>query len=211
MIDGILPVDKPRGISSARAVAKLKSAFAAKKAGHGGTLDPLADGLLVVLFGQATGFSRFCLGADKTYRAKVCFGAQTETDDSEGAVIFSSIPPPDLAQRVRKLLPDFIGEISQTAPQYSALKHRGEPLYKKARRGEKAIAKTRILQVADIKMVEDIAGVSECVLSFDIRAQSGFYVRAFARDIGAKIGCGAHLAALTRLASGVFSLSDAAP
>ena len=218
MIDGILLVDKPRDISSARAVAKLKKKYAANKAGHGGALDPLADGLLVVLFGVATGFARFCLGADKTYLAKVRFGAQTETDDSEGAIMFSSSPPPDLARHVRALLPQFIGEIKQTAPQYSALKDKGEALYKKARRGESTITKTRTLQVADIKITEsdnadntDNADNAECVLSFHIRAQSGFYVRAFARDIGLMIGCGAHLASLTRTASGVFSLSDAAP
>lgn len=210
MIDGILPVNKPRGISSARAVAKLKSIYGAKKAGHGGALDPLADGLLVVLFGAATGFARFSLGADKTYRAAVKFGMQTETDDSEGAAVFASSPPPDLAERVRELLPHFVGRISQTAPQYSALKHKGEPLYKKARRGESVAAKTRELQVESISIAE-VINKGEGIITFDIRAQSGFYVRAFARDIGKMVGCGAHLWSLTRTASGVFSLSDAAP
>ena len=210
MNDGIMLVNKPRGISSARAVAQLKRQYAARKVGHGGALDPLADGLLVVLFGQATGFARFCLGADKTYRAQVRLGMQTTTDDSEGEVIFSAKPPPDVANRVRELLPGFIGTISQTAPQYSALKHRGEPLYKRARRGESATAKIRTLRVVNITM-ENADEASGDILSFNICAQSGFYVRAFARDIGELLGCGGHLASLTRTASGAFSLADATP
>ena len=215
MNDGIVLVDKPRGVSSSRAASIVKRVYGANKAGHGGALDPLADGLLVVMLGQATSFARFALGAQKSYLAKVQFGAQTETDDSEGKVVFQCAPPPGLRERAQALLPEFCGEIMQTAPQYSALKHNGSPLYKLARKGEHAPNKTRNIRVDEITVAEpqtnNGGGGEENVLYFNIRAHSGFYVRAFARDIGTMLKCGAHLSALTRTSSGAFLLSNATP
>ncbi len=218
-IDGVLPLVKPRGISSAKAAAQIKKMFGARKAGHGGALDPLADGLLIVLLGEATAFAQFVLGAEKTYTATVAFGAQTETDDSEGNIVFAAPPPADLRERARGLLPQFTGDIMQTAPRFSALKEKGEPAYKRARKGLSVSEKTRKLYVREITVTNadaddgnggDSAAVPLQKMEFRICAQSGFYVRAFARDLGKAIGCGAHLSSLTRTASGSFTMEKAA-
>ena len=201
---GILPLHKESGISSARALAVAKRQLEIGKAGHGGTLDPLASGLLLLLFGEATRYAAYLLGGDKTYRATIQFGSWSDTDDAAGVLRPGSAPPPpQLGERVTALLPQFRGEIVQTAPAYSALKHQGKPLYAYARRGENAPAKTRRVRIHALTL----QSAESTRVTLAIRCGSGTYIRALARDMGEALGCGAHLAALCRTHCGGFSLA----
>ena len=203
VLDGVFALNKARGETSAKAAAAVRKLLGAKKAGHGGALDPLADGLVVVLLGAATPLARFALGGGKTYRAVVRFGFATTTDDAEGDPL-GAPQAPDLS-RLPEFLPDFVGEFQQDAPRHSALKHQGRPLYYYARRGLDAPVKRRTARVFSLKLLE--CGADSAAL--EIRCASGFYVRSLARDLGEKIGCGAHLSALTRTESGGLRLEDA--
>lgn len=205
MRDGILLLNKPTGLSSAKAVAIAKHLLATKKAGHGGTLDPMARGLLLMLSGRATAFARFVLGGKKEYAALIRFGEQTDTDDGEGNIVYRAAVPPNLAESLSLALPAFIGEKEQTAPAHSALKHAGKPLYYYARRGLPAPLKKRTTTVHHLSVIR--AGKKTAKLK--IVCGGGFYVRSLARDLGEQLGCGAHLHALKRRAVGHFDLSDA--
>ena len=201
---GILLFNKESGPTSASALTLAKKYLQIKKAGHGGTLDPLASGLLVFLFGEATRYASHLLAGDKRYLATFTFGCTSTTDDADGALT-PVAPPPDIGKRLMALLPQFCGNILQTAPAYSALKHCGRPLYTYARRGETAPAKTRRVRIDALKLIN--AGGSSATL--DIKCGSGVYIRALARDLGAALGCGAYLSALQRTACGRFNLADA--
>ena len=203
-VAGVFALNKARGETSAKAAAAARKMLGAKKAGHGGALDPLADGLVVVLLGAATSLARFALGGNKTYRAVVRFGFATDTDDAEGRPLAPE-QKPDLA-RLAEFLPDFTGEFQQDAPRHSALKHQGRPLYYYARRGLEAPVKRRTARVFSLELLGLGADSAELL----IRCASGFYVRSLARDLGEKMKCGAHLAALTRTESGGMQLSGAA-
>ena len=203
-VAGVFALNKARGETSAKAAAAARKMLGAKKAGHGGALDPLADGLVVVLLGAATSLARFALGGNKTYRAVVRFGFATDTDDAEGRPLAPE-QKPDLA-RLAEFLPDFTGEFQQDAPRHSALKHQGRPLYYYARRGLEAPVKRRTARVFSLELL----GVGADSAELLIRCASGFYVRSLARDLGEKMKCGAHLAALTRTESGGMQLSGAA-
>ena len=200
---GVFALNKARGETSAKAAAAARKMLAAKKAGHGGALDPLADGLVVVLLGFATSLARFALGGEKTYRAVVRFGFATSTDDAEGEQLS---PPrtPDLSA-LPEILPDFIGEYQQDAPRHSALKHHGRPLYYYARRGLDAPVKRRTARVFALDLLKSGDDFAE----LQIRCASGFYVRSLARDLGERLQCGGHLSALTRMRSGGLSLENA--
>jgi tRNA pseudouridine55 synthase len=207
---GILVLDKDAGDekknTSAKAAAAAKKLYHANRAGHGGALDPLASGVLAVFFNEATAFSQYALGGDKAYRAKVRFGIATDSDDAQGNIIAAQKkPPPDLAAKLALLLPEFTGEIQQAAPAYSALKHRGKPLYYYARRGEPAPPKIRRVRIDEI----NIAAVSNGDADLEIVCGGGVYIRALARDLGMRLGCGAHLAALRRTRSGNFFIHKA--
>lgn len=204
-IDGILPLDKPVGITSAKAASLAQRALAAAKAGHGGTLDPAAEGLLLVMLGEATKFARYLLGADKTYFARLTFGYLSDTDDGEGQLTRGAPPPADLAAAVADILPDFIGETTQIAPAFSAIKHNGRRLYDYARKGETAPPQLRKIRINNIAL-QDAAGDE---VSLHIRCGGGVYIRALARDIGARLGCGCYLSALRRLQIGEFDIKDA--
>jgi tRNA pseudouridine55 synthase len=203
-ISGVILLDKPLGFSSNQALQKIKYLLQAEKAGHTGSLDPLASGLLPLCFGEATKFSHYLLDADKSYRALVQLGATTTTGDAEGEVLVSR--PVDVTEaQIKKVLNDFIGDIKQTPPMYSALKHQGKALYEYARDGvdiERAARDVTIYQI-------DFHGFHNHQLDITVACSKGTYIRTLAEDIGAALGCGAHLAGLRRLTAGHFKLEDA--
>ena len=204
-LDGALLLDKPLGVSSNFALQKAKKLFGARKAGHGGTLDPLASGLLLVLFGEATKFAGPLLDGDKEYLATLQLGITTATGDAEGEVLERKSVALD-ESLLQGVLGRFRGEIEQIPPMYSALKHEGEPLYKLARRGEEIERKPRRVTIHELLQVGGRGDRPE----LRVRCTKGTYVRTLAQDIGAALGCGAHLAALRRTGSGRFRLEDAA-
>ena len=203
-IDGVLLLNKPVGITSNAALQKAKWLFNARKAGHTGTLDPFADGLLPLCFGEATKFSAYLLDADKHYRAVLKLGVTTSTGDPEGEVLGTrevTVGCDDVAA----VLPRFMGEIEQIPPMHSALKHQGRPLYEYARAGIEIERPARRVHIHALELVE----CSPPRVVLDVQCSAGTYVRTLAQDIGAALGCGAHLTALTRTAAGGFSLEQA--
>jgi tRNA pseudouridine55 synthase len=203
-IDGVLLLNKPVGFTSNAALQKSKWLLNAKKAGHTGTLDPFADGLLPLCFGEATKFSAYLLDADKRYRAVMQLGVTTTTGDPEGEVISTHEVIVSCAD-ITAVLPHFRGEIEQIPPMHSALKHQGRPLYAYARAGIEIERPPRKVTIRALEMVE--CDPPRMVL--DVQCTAGTYIRTLAQDIGAALGCGAHLTALTRTAAGGFSLEQA--
>lgn len=192
---GILLLDKPQGISSNRALQQAKRLFGAAKAGHTGSLDPLATGLLPVCFGEATKVAGYLLGARKAYAAECRLGVITDTCDSDGTVLVERAVPALDEATIRGALTRFTGRISQVPPVYSALKQGGVPLYKRARRGEVVSAPPREVEVSRF----DLLARDGDVLRLAVECGSGTYVRSLVRDLGEALGCGAHLTALRRL------------
>ncbi|MDR0736243.1 MAG: tRNA pseudouridine(55) synthase TruB [Zoogloeaceae bacterium] len=204
-IDGVLLLDKPIGMTSNAALQKARRLFLAAKAGHAGTLDPLATGLLPLLFGEAAKFSADLLNADKTYEAEICFGVTTDTGDREGAVMETTTPPHDLADRIKRALPCFLGEQLQTPPMYSAIKHHGRPLYELARQGmEVERAPRRVVFYALEPCSWDLPR-----FSLRVKCSKGAYIRTLAEDLGRAAGCGAHLTALRRVQVGALEIRRA--
>jgi len=205
-ISGVVLLDKPLGLSSNQAMQRVKHLYQAEKAGHTGSLDPLATGLLPICLGEATKFANFLLDADKTYLATVKLGITTTSADAEGEVIAQK--PVDVTlQQVESVLHQFIGDIEQTPPIYSALKVDGKPLYAYARAGQEVEIKSRYVSIHQIHLEHFEADE----LVFTVICSKGTYIRTLAQDIGAKLGCGAHLKGLRRLTSGTFDLKDALP
>lgn len=203
-VDGVLLLDKPAGLTSNTALQKAKRLFRAEKAGHTGTLDPFATGLLPLCLGEATKFSQFLLDADKAYLAEVKFGVRTSSGDLDGEVIATRSV--DLLEtQVRQALEGFLGEIEQVPPMHSALKHQGRPLYEYARKGIEIERPARRVVVHSLEL-ESFTG-DACVLR--VHCGKGFYVRALADDLGEVLGCGAHLSGLRRTAVGRFDIADA--
>ena len=200
-LDGVLLFDKHAGLTSNACLGLVKRLFAAQKAGHTGTLDPFATGLLVVALGEATKFTQGLLDADKTYLASMCLGTTTNTGDTEGEVIATAPVACDTAQ-VAKVLDRFRGEILQVPPMYSALKRDGKPLYEYARAGIEIERQARKVTIHALDLVSH-AGT---VVVFRVRCSKGTYVRTLAEDIGRALGCGAHLGALRREAVGSLSI-----
>jgi tRNA pseudouridine55 synthase len=203
-VHGVLLLDKPLGVSSNGALQQLKRLYRAEKAGHTGTLDPLATGLLPLCFGAATKFSQASLDADKAYRATLKLGVTTGTGDAEGAVLRERAVAVSREQ-VEAACRSFVGGIAQVPPMHSALKHEGRALYDYARAGieiERAARPVMIHAIAIVEWRHD-------TLVIDVRCSKGTYIRTLAADIGEALGCGAHLAALRRTASGALSLADA--
>lgn len=194
-LSGILLLDKPSGISSNRALQQAKRLFGATKAGHTGSLDPLATGLLPVCFGEATKIGGYLLGARKAYAAECRLGITTDTCDSDGAVLQERPVPAVDDDAIRTELAALTGRIVQVPPVYSALKQGGVPLYKRARRGEEVHAPPREVEVFRFELVER----SGDTLRLFVECGSGTYVRSLVRDLGEALGCGAHLTALRRL------------
>ena len=194
-VHGILLLDKPIGLSSNKALQKARHLFEANKAGHTGSLDPLATGLLPICFGEATKIAGYLLGSSKAYAAECRLGITTTTDDAEGEIL-STRPVPALnAVDIEAALAPLRGRIVQTPPAYSAIKQDGVALYKRARRGEDVQVPTREVQVDRLDLVSHDDGI----LELHVECGSGTYVRSLARDLGERLGCGAHLTGLRRL------------
>jgi tRNA pseudouridine55 synthase len=194
-LDGILLLDKPAGISSNQALQRVRHLFRAEKAGHTGSLDPLATGLLPVCFGEATKIAGHLLGNAKAYETTARLGVTTDTDDADGLPLRERPLPVLDRARVEHELRAFEGRIRQRPPIYSALKQGGEPLYAKARRGEAIEVPEREVEVRSI----ELTGLSGQELSLRITCGSGTYVRSIVRDLGEALGCGAHVLSLRRL------------
>lgn len=203
-VDGVLLLDKPAGVSSNAALQEAKRLLGAAKAGHAGTLDPLASGLLPLLFGEATKFARFGLDADKTYLASVRLGVRTATGDAEGEVLERRTVEVDGA-RLASALARFRGEIRQVPPMYSALKRDGRPLYELARAGKVVERDARSVTIHELALLERDGEL----LQLRVRCSKGTYIRQLAEDLGEALGCGAHLAALRRTGAGDFTLEQA--
>ena len=204
---GLLALDKPRGVTSAAAVARVKKRFGATRVGHCGTLDPAAEGLLVIGLGRATRVLPYLAARRKRYEACVRLGVRTATADCEGE--WSERRPyrvPEASQ-MRRLFDDFCGEIMQVAPRYSALKHRGRRLYRLARAGRATPIKRRRVFVYSLRL-RHLYGDGFC---FDVECSRGTYVRTLAEDLGARLGSVAYLSRLLRTAIGSFSLHRALP
>jgi tRNA pseudouridine55 synthase len=204
-VDGVLLLDKPAGITSSAAVQRVRRLFRAQKAGHTGTLDPMATGLLPICFGEATKFSHVLLGADKSYVATIRLGITTRTGDLEGAVTARHdvrVTDADIDQALK----GFTGEILQTPPMYSALKREGQPLYKLARAGTEVPREPRAIVIRRLELLgregDELTVLAIC--------SKGTYVRVLAEDLGRALGCGACLAGLRRDAVGDFRLSGGA-
>ncbi|RKP50244.1 tRNA pseudouridine(55) synthase TruB [Pararobbsia silviterrae] len=204
LIDGVLLLDKPLGLSSNDALMRAKRLFSAKKAGHTGTLDPLATGLLPLCFGEATKFSQDLLEADKTYEATLKLGARTTTGDAEGEVVEARAVECDAAA-VAAIFDRFRGEILQVPPMYSALKRDGKPLYEYARAGQTLEREARAVTIHRLELLD-------CTLPFAtirVTCSKGTYVRTLGEDIGEALGCGAHLTMLRRTGVGALTLDGA--
>jgi tRNA pseudouridine55 synthase len=203
-LDGVLLFDKPLELSSNTALQKVRRLFQAEKAGHTGTLDPLATGLLPICFGEATKFSMALLDADKTYRALLRLGQTTITGDAEGDI--TAEHPVEVQQSdVDAVLARFRGEIQQLPPMHSALKHLGKPLYEYIRKGETIERELRSVVIHEL-VLNSFSGNT---MDITVRCSKGTYIRTLAEDIGAALGCGAHLIGLRRTAIAHFDLSDA--
>ncbi len=203
-LDGVLLFDKPLELSSNTAMQKVRGLFGAEKAGHTGTLDPLATGLLPICFGEATKFTHALLDADKRYRATIRLGQRTTTGDAEGEIIEERPVAVDEA-KIRQVLLRFTGEISQLPPMHSALKHQGKPLYEYIRKGEVIERETRQIFIRELNLERWAA----TELDIDVLCSKGTYIRTLGEDIGAALGCGGHLIALRRTGIGEFGLDAA--
>jgi tRNA pseudouridine55 synthase len=200
-VDGILLLDKPAGITSNAALQRARRAYRARKAGHTGSLDPLATGLLPICFGQATKASGLLLDADKTYRVTIALGARTTTADREGEVVERAPVPALTAPYVRELATRFLGESEQVPPMYSALKHEGERLYRLARKGLEVERLPRRIVIHRLELI----AISEGQLQFEIDCSKGTYVRTLAEDLARACGTVGHVASLRRLRLGPFT------
>lgn len=197
-------MDKPIGFSSNQALQKIKWLLQAAKAGHTGTLDPLATGLLPLCFGEATKFAHYLTDADKTYIATLKLGITTSTGDAEGAVI--STQPVNVSEaRLKQVCQQFVGEISQVPPMYSALKHEGKALYEYARAGLEIERKARTVNIFGI----ELNALQENVATITVKCSKGTYIRTLAEDIGKVLGCGAHLIGLRRTVTASYRIEQA--
>ncbi|HEY8119664.1 MAG TPA: tRNA pseudouridine(55) synthase TruB [Methylophilaceae bacterium] len=203
-VNGVLLLDKPRGLSSNQALQQAKRLFQAAKAGHTGSLDPLATGLLPICFGEATKFSHFLLDADKSYLANIKLGVTTTTGDAEGEVLSNSEVNVS-ADTLNQTLSRFTGVIQQVPPMYSALKHQGKALYEYARAGVNIERAARTVNIHTIKLER----FAEDEVVITVLCSKGTYIRTLAEDIGSTLGCGAHLTGLRRLTTAHFSLDNA--
>ncbi len=206
-IDGVLLLDKPLGMSSNHALQRAKRLFFAAKAGHTGSLDPLATGVLPVCFGEATKFSQFLLDADKTYEATFVLGEKTATGDAEGEVL-ESIDASALSEaQVARAMEDFVGEIEQVPPMYSALKQNGQPLYKLARQGIEVEREARRVEILEYHLLA-FRGGARAEVDVEVHCSKGTYIRSLAEDLGEALQVGGHVSALRRTFTGGFEIDQ---
>ena len=199
-ISGVLLLDKPAGITSNRALQEVKHLFGAAKAGHTGSLDPLATGMLPICLGEATKISAFLLDADKRYRVTCRLGITTSTADADGEVVQTRDCSHITMKHIEKLVPGFSGSISQVPPMYSAVKHQGQRLYALAREGIEVERKPRTVQIYQLLL----HSLSEGLLDIEVACSKGTYIRTLVEDMGEALGCGAHVVQLRRLSVGPF-------
>ena len=204
-VHGILLLDKPMGMTSNAALQAARRLLEAEKGGHTGNLDPLATGLLPLCFGEATKFSQYGLDADKVYCAEISLGVTTETGDAEGAVLERRPVPALQSAAIEQVLAGFLGPIEQVPPMHSALKHQGRALYTYARAGQSIERAPRPVIIHRLHL----DALSGDRITVTVACSKGTYVRVLAEDIGARIGCGAHLTALRRLATGGLTIGSA--
>lgn len=204
-LSGIVAVDKPKNITSAKVVAHVKRLLNAKKAGHAGTLDPFAEGVLVCCINDATRLARFLLAGNKTYEATLKLGIDTDTQDSTGSVTAVSREFDYPQDTIRSVVKQFEGRIEQQPPVFSALKHKGTPLYKLARQGTPVQKPARSVHIASIKILE----IKLPLVHFKVCCSAGTYIRTLCADMGKQLGCGGHLFALKRLESSGFKIQQA--
>jgi tRNA pseudouridine55 synthase len=204
-LDGAVLVDKPAGPTSHDVVDNIRRQFGIKKAGHAGTLDPAATGLLVVLLGRATRLSGKLMADDKVYSGTMRFGETTNSYDADGELVSSMPVPPMTLEELNTAAESFIGDQMQTPPMVSAVKKDGVPLYKLARKGVEVERKPRLIHIYSFRFTS----YDEPFAAFRVACTKGTYVRTIAHDLGQKLGCGAHLATLRRLVSGKFDVADA--
>lgn len=205
-LDGVALLDKPEGITANAALQRVRRALGAAKAGHTGTLDPMATGLMLLAFGEATKFAQRWLEADKVYLTRVRFGVATSTGDAEGEVI-ARAPVSFGAEALQAVLPRFLGTIEQVPPMVSALKHEGKPLYRYAREGVVIERAARPVTIHELRLIEWDEALAAATLY--ARVGKGTYIRTLAEDLGAALGVPAHIDRLRRLAIGPFSLEEA--
>src|SRR5471032_1842451 len=204
-LEGILLVDKPRDHTSHDVVARLRGKLKMKRIGHAGTLDPMATGLLIILVGKATRVSQYLISLDKEYEGTIELGKVTDTQDADGEVMETRPVPPLTEADVNAAIKTFLGDQYQMPPMYSAIKIKGVPLYKSARKGEEIVREPRFIRVMSWEMTR----FAPPQLDFRMRCTKGTYVRTLAHDLGQKLGCGAHLGALRRTATDKFNVSQA--
>jgi tRNA pseudouridine55 synthase len=206
-IEGVLLVDKPKGLTSHDVVYRLRRKLQIKKIGHAGTLDPMATGVLVMLIGKATRISQYLMSVDKVYEGEATLGVVTDSQDAEGEVM-ETRPVPELTEAgVREVMKGFLGDQYQTPPMHSAIKIGGVPLYKMARKGEEVEREPRFIRIVSFNLLT----FTPPKLTFDLHCTKGTYVRTVASDLGNKLGCGAHLSALRRTGSGKFTIGQCLP
>jgi tRNA pseudouridine55 synthase len=204
IVNGWIVLDKPRGLTSTHAVARIKRLYDARKVGHAGTLDPLATGILPIALGEATKTVSYAVDDEKGYEFTVRWGIETTTDDAEGEAVNVSDPRPTVAD-IEAVLDRFVGAIAQVPPKFSAIKVNGNRAYDLARDGEEVELKARTVEIAELKVI-DCPDVDHTI--FAAICGKGTYVRSLARDIGRELGCYGHVAALRRTRVGPFSLED---
>ncbi|MDO3386734.1 tRNA pseudouridine(55) synthase TruB [Gilvimarinus sp. SDUM040013] len=202
-IDGVLLLDKPLGVSSNHALQQAKRLYFAAKAGHTGSLDPLATGVLPICFGESTKFSQYLLDADKNYRATFVLGEKTASGDAEGEVL-ESVDASALTQlQIEQAIGQFVGEIDQIPPMYSALKQNGQPLYKLARKGIEVSREARRVEILEYDLLAFRSGF-RAEVDVEVHCSKGTYIRSLAEDLGETLGVGGHVSALRRTFTGGF-------
>ena len=206
-LEGVLLVDKPAGLTSHDVVARLRRKLGMKRVGHAGPLAPLATGLLILLVGKATRVSQYLISLDKEYEGTIELGKVTNSHDAEGEVVETRPVPPLTEGELRAALQGFLGDQYQTPPMFSAIKVGGVPLYKKARQGEEVEREPRFIRVSSFELTR----FASPLVDFRLQCSKGTYVRTLGHDLGQKLGCGAHLAALRRTATDRFRIGEALP
>ncbi|MEN9404666.1 MAG: tRNA pseudouridine synthase [Verrucomicrobiota bacterium] len=206
-IEGVLLVDKPKGLTSHDVVYRLRRKLQMKKIGHAGTLDPMATGVLVMLIGKATRISQYLMSVDKIYEGEATLGVVTDSQDAEGEVMETRPVPALTEAQAREVMKTFLGDQYQTPPMHSAIKKNGVPLYKLARQGEEVEREPRFIRISAFNLLS----FALPKLTFDLHCTKGTYVRTVAHDLGQKLGCGAHLSALRRTGSGKFKIDQCLP
>ncbi|UCC76875.1 MAG: tRNA pseudouridine(55) synthase TruB [Anaerolineales bacterium] len=201
---GILNINKPKGMTSHDVVTLVRRVTGQRKVGHAGTLDPLATGVLLLCLGRATRVAEYLMASDKTYRANIRLGTTTDTYDAEGEIVAVADAGRVTRARVEQELSSLVGTLEQVPPMYSAIKHKGTPLYRLARRGQSVKRRPRTVQIRELQLLQ----WKPPELEIEVHCSKGTYIRSLAHDLGQRIGCGAYLVSLTRLASGSFRIAQ---